>query len=140
MHSGQISLPGGKMEKSDSDVAETALREAEEEIGIKRNDVSILGYLSQLFIPVSNMLVFPVIGYISYKPVFNPDLVEVNGVIETPIDEFLREGVVQNKTEKILSMDVTVPFYNINGNHIWGATAMIISELTELLWRIRSGR
>ena len=139
IHSGQISLPGGKMEKIDSEIAETALREAEEEIGIKRNDVNIIGLLSQLSIPVSNMLVFPVIGYIPYKPDFKPDLNEVEGLIETPIEEFLRPGVVQKNIEKILFRKVMVPYYNIDGNHIWGATAMIISEFTELLQRIKSG-
>lgn len=140
IHSGQISLPGGKMEQDDPDINTTALREAKEEIGVNSDDVKILGGLSQLLIPVSNMLVFPVVGYIPYKPVFNPDLSEVDGIIETPIGEFLRQGVIQNKIEKILFREVAVPFYNINGNHIWGATAMIISEFTGLLQRIKSGR
>lgn len=139
LHSGQISLPGGKMEKDDPDVSSTALREAEEEIGINRNDVRILGYLSQLFIPVSNMLVFPVIGYIPYRPDFTKHPGEVDELIETSVDEFLHPGIVQNKIQKILFRKAVVPFYNIDGNHIWGATAMIISEFTELLQRIKSG-
>jgi 8-oxo-dGTP pyrophosphatase MutT (NUDIX family) len=140
MHSGQISFPGGKMEKSDSDINITALREAEEEIGINRNIVDILGHLSQLLIPISNMLVLPVIGYAPEKPVFSPQRGEVDALIETPIEEFLLPGVVQDKIETILFRKVAVPFYNINGNHIWGATAMIISEFTELLQRIESHR
>jgi 8-oxo-dGTP pyrophosphatase MutT (NUDIX family) len=140
LHSGQISLPGGKMERNDTDIAATALREAEEEIGINRNDVEILGYLSQLLIPVSNMLVFPVIGFIPYRPDFNKHPGEVDELIETSIDMFLRPEVVQNKIEKILFRKAVVPFYNINGNHIWGATAMIISEFAELLKRIKSDR
>jgi 8-oxo-dGTP pyrophosphatase MutT (NUDIX family) len=139
IHSGQISLPGGKMEKYDADINTTALREAEEEIGINRNDIMILGCLSQLLIPVSNMLVSPVIGYIPYKPNFNMHPGEVAELIETSIEEFLRPEVVQNKIEKILFTKAVVPFYNIDGNHIWGATAMIISEFTELLRRIKSG-
>lgn len=140
IHSGQISLPGGKMEKTDSDIAVTALRETEEEIGINSSDIIIIGYLSQLLIPVSNSLVYPVVGFIPYRPVFKPDLNEVEGVIETPVDEFLQPEVVQNKIENIMSRKVHVPFYNISGNHIWGATAMIISEFTELLQRIKSDR
>lgn len=140
IHSGQISLPGGKMEKNDFDIAATALREAEEEIGINRNDVEILGYLSQLLIPVSNMLVYPVIGYIPRRPGFYTHPGEVAELIETSIEEFLRPEVVQNKIEKILFTKAVVPFYNIHGNHIWGATAMIISEFTELLQRIKSDR
>jgi len=139
IHSGQISLPGGKSEKGDPDINTTALREAEEEIGINRNDVIILGRLSQLLIPVSNMLVFPVVGYIPYKPNFSMHPGEVAELIETSIEEFQRPEVVQNKIEKILFTKAVVPFYNINGNHIWGATAMIISEFTELLKRIKSG-
>jgi 8-oxo-dGTP pyrophosphatase MutT (NUDIX family) len=140
IHSGQISLPGGKMEKNDTDISATALREAEEEIGIKRNDVEILGYLSQLLIPVSNMLVFPVIGFIPYRPNFIKQPGEVDELIETSIDMFLHPEVIQKKNEKILFRKAVVPFYNINGNHIWGATAMIISEFGELLQRIKSDR
>jgi 8-oxo-dGTP pyrophosphatase MutT (NUDIX family) len=140
IHSGQISLPGGKMEKIDPDIARTALREAEEEIGINPNDVEVLGQLSKLFIPVSNMLVYPVVGYIADKPVFRPQDKEVAELIETPVEEFLRPGVVQDKTEIILFRRAKVPFYNINGNQIWGATAMIISEFTELLQRIEAHR
>ena len=138
IHSGQISLPGGKMEKTDPDIARTALREAEEEIGINTNTVEILGQLSQLLIPVSNMLVYPVVGYIADKPVFRLQDKEVAELIETPVEELLRPGVVRDKTEIIMFRRAVVPFYNINGNHIWGATAMIISEFTELLKRLES--
>lgn len=140
IHSGQISLPGGKMEKDDTDIASTALRESEEEIGINRNDIVIQGYLSQLMIPVSNMLVYPVVGYLTYRPDFIAHPGEVAEIIETSVDEFTRSEVIQNKIEKILLKKVQVPFYNINGNHIWGATAMIISEFAELLQRIKTGR
>jgi 8-oxo-dGTP pyrophosphatase MutT (NUDIX family) len=140
IHSGQISLPGGKMEKNDTDISATALREAEEEIGIKRNDVEILGYLSQLLIPVSNMLVFPVIGFIPYRPNFIKQPGEVDELIETSIDMFLHPEAIQKKNEKILFRKAVIPFYNIDGNHIWGATAMIISEFAELLQRIKSDR
>jgi 8-oxo-dGTP pyrophosphatase MutT (NUDIX family) len=136
IHSGQISFPGGKMEQDDSDIAVTALREAEEEIGINRHDVEILGLLSRLFIPVSNMLVSPVIGYTAVKPVFHPQRGEVVELIETPVEEFLRPGVIQDKIEIIRFTRAIVPFYNIHGHHIWGATAMIISEFTELLQRL----
>ena len=140
IHSGQISLPGGKMEQNDSDLAVTALREAEEEIGINRNDVEILGQLSPLFIPVSNMLVSPVIGYVAAKPVFYAQQGEVVELIETSIEEFLRPGVIQDKIKIIRFTRAIVPYYNIHGYHIWGATAMIISEFTEVLQRIESLR
>jgi 8-oxo-dGTP pyrophosphatase MutT (NUDIX family) len=140
IHGGQISLPGGKMEENDTDAAFTALRETEEEIGLNRKEVEILGFLSPLFIPVSNMLVFPVIGHISEKPFFHPQSEEVEGLIETAIDEFLKPGVIQNKIKIIRLTRAIVPFYNINGHHIWGATAMIMSEFTELLKRLENRR
>lgn len=138
IHSGQISLPGGKMEQNDTDIAVTALREAEEEIGINRNDVEILGQLSQLFIPVSNMIVYPVIGFIAEKPIFRPQQGEVTELIETAVEEFLRPGIIQDKIELIRFRRTVVPCYNIHGHRIWGATAMIMSEFTELLQRIES--
>jgi len=136
IHGGQISLPGGKMEDNDPDVIFTALRETEEEIGIKREEVEILGCLSPLYIPVSNMLVSSVIGFIADKPDFRPQPGEVAGLIETAIEEFLKPEIVQDKVKIIRLNRAIVPFYNIKGHHIWGATAMIISEFTELLRRI----
>jgi 8-oxo-dGTP pyrophosphatase MutT (NUDIX family) len=140
IHGGQISLPGGKMEPDDTDLAETALREAAEEIGINQHEVEILGILSHLFIPVSNMLVSPVIGYLAEKPVFRPQPGEVAELIETSVEEFLRPGIIQDKIKIIRLNRAIVPFYNIKGYHIWGATAMIISEFTELLKRIEYHR
>jgi 8-oxo-dGTP pyrophosphatase MutT (NUDIX family) len=136
IHGGQISLPGGKMEVNDSDVAFTALREAGEEIGINRQEVEILGFLTPLFIPVSNMLVSPVIGYTPERPLFQPQPGEVDILIETDIEEFLKPEVVQDKITIIRFTRAFVPCYNINGHHIWGATAMIISEFTELFRRL----
>jgi len=138
IHGGQISLPGGKMEENDPDVTFTALRETEEEIGINRQTVEILGFLSPLFIPVSNMQVSPMIGYTTEKPVFRPQPDEVAELIETPVEEFLKPGIVQDKIKIIRLTRAIVPFYNINGHHIWGATAMIISEFTELLQRLEN--
>lgn len=138
IHSGQISLPGGKTEENDADITITALRETEEEIGINRQEVEILGFLSPLFIPVSNMLVNPVVGFIAEKPVFHSQPGEVAELIETAIEEFLKPENIQDKIKIIRLTRAIVPFYNINGHHIWGATAMIISEFTELLQRIKN--
>jgi 8-oxo-dGTP pyrophosphatase MutT (NUDIX family) len=126
------------MEENDPDITFTAIRETEEEIGINRQEIEILGFLSPLFIPVSNMLVTPVVGYTAEKPVFRPQPGEVVGLIETAIEEFLKPEVVQDKIKIIRLTRAIVPFYNINGHHIWGATAMIISEFTELLRRIEN--
>ena len=136
IHSGQISLPGGKMELYESDPAETALRETHEEIGINPLEIEILGKLTELHIPVSKILVVPFVGYISERPLFHPHHFEVESMIETSVNEFLKPGTRQEKMKIMFINKAIVPFYNINGHHIWGATAMIISEFVEILKRI----
>jgi len=135
-HGGQISLPGGKKEEGDPDCMSTALRESQEEIGIIPEKVELLGRLTDLFIPVSSMLVCPVIGFCNEKPSFNPDPQEVEYLIETPIDHFLDPEIKKNKTRIILFNKALVPYYHIDGHTVWGATAMIISEFEEVLRRI----
>lgn len=136
VHSGQVSLPGGKMENHESNPAETALREAHEEVGINPPDVEIVGKLTQLLIPVSKILVFPFIGFIRERPLFRPDPHEVKSIIETAVSKFLKPVTRQEKMKILFLRKAPVPFYNINGYHIWGATAMIISEFVEILKRV----
>jgi len=136
-HSGQISLPGGKMEQQDNDITSTALRESEEEIGIRSDQVHVVGYLTELHIPVSNMLVYPVIGTYPERPDFQIDQSEVEYLIESPLVELLKPGTRKSMLRLILLKRDIVPYYNIQGHHIWGATAMIISEFAELLHRIQ---
>ncbi len=135
-HGGQISLPGGKKEEGDSDCISTALRESQEEIGIHPEKIELLGKLTDLFIPVSNMLVCPVVGICGEKPLFKPDHQEVEYLIETPIDHFLEPGMKKNRVRIIFLKKVLVPYYHIDENIVWGATAMIISEFEEVLRRI----
>ena len=134
VHSGQISFPGGGWEPEDQNMTETALRETEEEIGVKRQLVRPVGFLSELFIPPSNFLVTPVVGYIEARPEFRPDPSEVAQIVEIPLNEFLRE---ENRLEKNITVypdiRMRVPCFYINGNVIWGATAMMINELIDLL-------
>lgn len=134
-HSGQISFPGGKLEPGDKDLTDTALRETEEEIGVSAKDIRILGKLTPLFIPVSNIEVYPVVGCISYKPEFKPDKTEVKSIIETPLDYLLRQDIVKKKTTVIQNTNIRIPYFNFNGRHIWGATAMILSEFLEIIKR-----
>ena len=133
MHSDQISFPGGKFEKGDKNLIDTALRESHEEIGVPVKDIRILGTLTPLFIPVSNIEVHPAVGYILYEPVFKPDKTEVKSIIETPLDYLLRPDIVKKKTTVIQNMNIQIPYYNFNGRHIWGATAMILSEFLEII-------
>ena len=138
-HSGQISFPGGGFNESDSSLADTALRETEEEIGVDRRAVKIIGELSPVYIPVSNYIVCPFVGICDHRPVFRKHNLEVKELLEVEINEFLSES---NKTTseifmKIRNQKVNVPCYNIKGKIIWGATAMIISEFEEVIGRIK---
>jgi 8-oxo-dGTP pyrophosphatase MutT (NUDIX family) len=134
VHSGQISLPGGKLEDTDESLIFTALRESQEEIGIDPGQVQIIGQLTEMYIPPSNFLVTPIIGYQSTAPRFTADPKEVAKIIEVEIDDLLDEKNRQMKKMKLsLGLSLKVPSYTIRGNIIWGATAMILSELRDIL-------
>jgi 8-oxo-dGTP pyrophosphatase MutT (NUDIX family) len=136
VHSGQISLPGGKYEDSDESLIYTALREAREEIGIDPARVQILGQLTDLYIPPSNFIVTPVVGYLTSRPVFTPDPKEVANIIEITVDDLMNENNIQKKRMKLRNgITMMVPSYFIEGQIIWGATAMMLSEFRELVKR-----
>ena len=134
VHSGQISFPGGRFENSDKTLINTALREAEEEVGIDVSKVNILGSISRLYIPPSNFLVLPVIGTTNVRPDFSADNKEVKEILEIEFYNFLDEKNITYKEIRVFNkLKITAPCYDIKGNIIWGATAMIISELCEVL-------
>jgi 8-oxo-dGTP pyrophosphatase MutT (NUDIX family) len=137
IHGGQISLPGGRLELSDLDLRETALREAKEEIGIDPGKIITIGVLTELYIPPSNYLVLPFLGYTSERPVFVPDPKEVAGIIEIKLKDLLNEGNIRYKDIYVRTgLSVYGPCFEIDGHTIWGATAMILNELKEILKRI----
>jgi 8-oxo-dGTP pyrophosphatase MutT (NUDIX family) len=134
-HSGQISLPGGKYEEADGNLQTTALRETEEETGVLAADVTIMGALTPLYIPVSNFMVSPYVGVIGYRPEFIPQAGEVAAIIEAPIGQFTDSG---NRKFKDMTPQPGmtlqgVPYFDIGGQVVWGATAMILSELVHLV-------
>lgn len=134
-HRGQISFPGGKFEPGDQTLANTALREAEEEVGAPAQDILLLGALTKLYIPVSNFTVSPFVGLITYAPSFSPQQEEVKAILEVPFNLFTNPAVVQQKDMR-LAQNITlanVPYFDIHGRTVWGATAMIINELVELM-------
>lgn len=135
IHGGQISLPGGKSEPGDLFPEDTALREAREEIGVTPSRVLLLGKLSPLYIPVSDTMVQPVVGAITNPPAFRPDPTEVEFVIETPLEKLLDPLAVHHKTEIWDGHELHIPYYDLRGYHLWGATAMIMSEFIELFQR-----
>lgn len=136
-HSGQISFPGGRQEPTDADLRATALREAQEEVGIMSSDVSILGSLTHLYIPVSNFLVYPFLAYAEKKPEYNLSRDEVARVIEVPVKDFLSSdrktiATVTSPADKTFVRKVSA--YQLeDGSIVWGATAMILSEIEVVL-------
>ncbi len=137
VHGGQMAFAGGKQEKTDQSDIDTALREANEEIGINREDVEIIGLLSKLYVPISNFVVQPIIGFIAYSPQFIPFKSEVEKIVTINIDEILRPEIISTKTMTYPNITFEAPFYNI-GEHVWGATAMILSEFVSILNDIKT--
>lgn len=137
VHSGQISLPGGKYEHFDQSFENTAIRETEEEIGVEGADIRIIGALSDLYIPPSNFLVKTFIGCINYVPDFKPDHAEVDSVLTIRIEELFNMENSAIKTVRANNQNIEVPCYLIQNDVIWGATAMIISELEVLYKKIQ---
>jgi 8-oxo-dGTP pyrophosphatase MutT (NUDIX family) len=131
-HSGQISLPGGKREATDKNNWETALRETREELGISTDAVEYLGELTQLYIPNSHFFVSPQVGYIHQNLHFNPSPFEVSEVIEASAHLLLTQAFKTKKIHHIQGITIEAPYYDADGKHIWGATAMILSELIEV--------
>lgn len=134
VHSGQVSLPGGKAEPFDLDASHTALRETEEEIGVSRHHVEVLGKLTDLYIPPSNFLVHPYIGFAESRPEMVKDDREVAELFETDLHTLLNDDIVGETTISVGNgYRIKTPYFNINGKVVWGATAMILSELKETL-------
>lgn len=136
-HSGQVSFPGGKQDPEDADLLATALREAWEEVGLVADNIEVLGALSSLYIPVSNFNVHPFVAYTNQRPELTPGPDEVEKIIEVPISELfhperITKVVVTSPADK--SFIRKVPAYKLEDETvIWGATAMMISELQMLL-------
>ncbi len=134
-HKGQISFPGGKHDPGDPDLKFTALRETEEEVGIDRNSIEVLGQLTDLYIPVSNFLVSPFVGFVDHPPDLIPDHSEVRSILTPPISLFLEREVV-GATQIQINQDIllkNVPYFPVENKILWGATAMMLSELLYLL-------
>ena len=134
-HSGQVSFPGGKRESSDENLAFTAIRECWEEVGIQLSDDHLIGKLTSVYIPVSNFHVEPFLFYYPQKPAFKPDEREVESIFTITMNELLDDSNL-DKMEVKLNANLTmknIPCFNIENKQIWGATALILNELKELL-------
>jgi 8-oxo-dGTP pyrophosphatase MutT (NUDIX family) len=135
-HGGQIAFPGGRREEGDASLVDTALREAREEIGLDPGAVEVLGLLSPLTIAVSAFLVQPVLGLAASMPKLLPNPAEVRSIIEAPIAELLDPRSKAERELIVRGERLYVPCYLFGGALVWGATAMILSELEELLRRL----
>lgn len=133
-HSAQVGFPGGKKEETDRDLVQTALREANEELKIVNKEVSIIGELSELYVPPSNFLISPFIGYTNTRPHFIKDEYEVEEIIEVPIHDILGNEYLTTTTISLPNgAKLKVPCFQFNSRIVWGATAMIVQELIDLL-------
>ena len=135
-HGGQISLPGGKSEPGE-DVIDTALREAEEEIGVMRSKIEVIGTLSDFFVIPSNFMVTPVVGYLKNIPELKADPKEVVKIIHGSLQELLMPDAI--KVKEILAakmFPMQAPHFEIEGEVVWGATAMMLNEFRNVVLEI----
>jgi 8-oxo-dGTP pyrophosphatase MutT (NUDIX family) len=137
VHSNQIGFPGGRYEEVDKNLMQTALRETEEEIGVSANSIQVIKPLTELYIPPSNFLVHPYLSFVEQEPVFVLQESEVENIIEIPLSVCLDKNNLNTEIiDASYAKNVEVPAYNFNGHVVWGATAMILSEIRELFSRI----
>jgi 8-oxo-dGTP pyrophosphatase MutT (NUDIX family) len=139
VHSGQMAFPGGKFDPADDDLIGTAIRETLEEVGLEIDPDAVAGGLSPLYIPVSNFLVNPYVAFLENRPVFHPNPGEVEALVDFDVSHILNEENIKSK-DRIFSNGIQrkTPYYEIGGSEVWGATAMIISELATVLRSIIS--
>lgn len=135
-HSGQVSFPGGRQDPEDANLTGTALRETAEEIGIGRDALHVLGRLPCIYIPASNFDVMPVLARHDGMPAFRPNPAEVADVFCFGLDELLQPRFKRVEQRHIRGIDVRVPYYAVKGHKVWGATAIMLSELEGRLRRV----
>lgn len=134
VHSNQIAFPGGKEEHSDKNLLETALRETYEEVGVAPDAIEVIKELSEVYIPPSNFLVRPFMGLYPNPQPFVREEQEVERIVEVNLMEFLDEGnLIMEQLSTSYAKNINVPAYRLNGYTVWGATAMMLSEIRELL-------
>ncbi len=130
-HSGQIAFPGGKQEKTDRNLIETAFRETFEEVNVQPQDIKIIKPLSEVHIPISNYRVQPYLAYAENKPDFVKDELEVEKILEFPLKKILDKNLIQIE-KTYFNRKYQLAAFQIDGYVIWGATAMILSEIIQL--------
>lgn len=134
VHSSQIAFPGGKVEMEDFDLKQTALRETHEEIGVHPNNINVVRAFTEVYIPPSNYMVYPFFGFSHDELEFELQEDEVAGLVELPLKEFLDDKIIVTNTMKTsYAGSIEVPGFQVDEHFVWGATAMMLSELKETL-------
>jgi len=131
-HKGQISLPGGMVEKNES-LENAAIRETYEEIGVEKNKMKIIGHLTSFYVPVSNFEIFPYIGWTDTKPKPIIHGNEVESIFSVSINDLILEKNSKLKEAIFSNQPVTIPYFELNGEMVWGATSMILAEFKHIL-------
>lgn len=134
-HSGQISFPGGKFDKTDEKLSTTALRETGEELGIITESIKIIGRLTPLYISVSNFEVYPFVGFIPIIPVFEVQKEEVQFAITEQLKTLQSPDIIEKLEISRKKDTIYAPCYKVQGFKIWGATAMMLREFLEVVER-----
>jgi 8-oxo-dGTP pyrophosphatase MutT (NUDIX family) len=134
-HSGEMSLPGGRLEASDRSLAEAALREAAEEVGLDADaaGVTIVGELETFWIPVSGYRVTPVLAVAARRPELAPSPDEVVSIVRAPIDIFLPDAPIELVETTVRGFPLRFGAYPVQGHRVWGATARILGQLGALV-------
>lgn len=127
-HSGQISLPGGRKDNKDKNLWETAKRETFEEIGVELNDQNFVGELSPLYIDVSNFLVQPFVSLLYSEPDFKTNISEVEKIYKVSFVDFFKKKNIAYSSKIIKGKKIIYPFFKLENQQVWGATAMILQE------------
>ena len=131
-HAGQVSFPGGRRENGES-LSDTALREAEEEVNLSPTSVDLLGALTPLFVPPSNFCVHPFVGHASSVVSLRPTDAEVGRILRVPLARLSDPATRTTETRRLHGAAVDVPYYDVAGHAVWGATAMMLAEFVAVV-------
>ena len=135
-HPGQVSFPGGKEDIDDEDSLQTALRETHEEIGVSPEFINVIGPLTSFHIPVSGFEIFPFVGWTKEEPQTTIQEKEVERIFSVSLNSFLDNNNQKKKKEIFNSKMINIPFFDLENEHVWGATSIILSEFKVILQEI----